>query len=77
MAIRDALILRTARLHYRTVKSHLGLFLLCGLALMVMFSLLRLCLLVYICLMIWETAASPFLDALFYCTRFDLRLSMY
>ena len=77
MAKTDAQIHRQARLQNPTVKSHLAYILLSGFALMVMYTLLRIGLLVYNREMIGDTPASTFLEALFNGTRFDLRLTMY
>lgn len=77
MAKTDAQIHRQARLLNPTVKSHLAYILLSGFALMVMYTLLRIGLLVYNREMIGDTPASTFLEALFNGTRFDLRLTMY
>ncbi|WP_122509607.1 LTA synthase family protein [Pseudomonas viridiflava] len=79
MAKTDAQIHRQAlsRLQNPTVKSHLAYTLLSGLALMVMYTLLRIGLLVYNCEMIGDTPASTFIEALFNGMRFDLRLTVY
>ncbi len=77
MAKTDAQIHRQARLQNPTVKSHLAYILLSGFALMVMYTLLRIGLLVYNREMIGDTPASTFLEALFNGTRFDLRLTVY
>ncbi|CAM3110878.1 hypothetical protein BZK31_11295 [Pseudomonas floridensis] len=79
MAKTDAQIHRQAlsRLHNPTVKSHLAYTLLSGLALMVMYTLLRIGLLVYNREMIGDTPASTFIEALFNGMRFDLRLTVY
>ncbi|WP_122438774.1 LTA synthase family protein [Pseudomonas viridiflava] len=79
MAKTDAQIHRQAlsRLQNPTVKSHLAYTLLSGLALMVMYTLLRIGLLVYNREMIGDTPASTFIEALFNGMRFDLRLTVY
>ncbi|GFM88922.1 sulfatase [Pseudomonas cichorii] len=79
MANTDAQIHRQAlsRLQHPTVKSHLAYTLLSGLALMVMYTLLRIGLLVYNREMIGDTPASTFIEALFNGMRFDLRLTVY
>ncbi|EKG32492.1 hypothetical protein Pav631_2066, partial [Pseudomonas avellanae BPIC 631] len=77
MAKTDAQLHRQARLQNPTVKSHLAYILLSGFALMVMYTLLRIGLLVYNREMIGDTPASTFLEALFNGTRFDLRLTVY
>ncbi len=79
MAKTDAQIHRQAlsRLQKPTVKSHLAYTLLSGLALMVMYTLLRIGLLVYNREMIGDTPASTFIEALFNGMRFDLRLTVY
>ncbi|MBX8532954.1 LTA synthase family protein [Pseudomonas cichorii] len=79
MANTDAQIHRQAlsRLQHPTVKSHLAYILLSGLTLMVMYTLLRIGLLVYNREMIGETPASTFIEALFNGMRFDLRLTIY
>ncbi|MGY2377675.1 LTA synthase family protein [Pseudomonas sp. SDO524_S393] len=65
------------RLLQPTVKSHLAYTLLCALVMMVMFSLLRLALLVYNREMILDTPASTFLEAFGNGLRLDLRLVVY
>lgn len=60
-----------------TVKSHLAYTLLSGLVLMVMYSLLRVALLVYNREMIGSTPASTFFEAMGNGLRFDLRLTVY
>jgi phosphoglycerol transferase MdoB-like AlkP superfamily enzyme len=60
-----------------TVKSHLAYTLLSGLVLMVMYSLLRVALLVYNREMIGDTPASVFIEAMGNGLRFDLRLTAY
>ena len=60
-----------------TIKSHLAYILLSGLALMVMYTLLRIGLLFYNREMIGDTPASTFIEALFNGMRFDLRLTVY
>src|SRR5471032_253466 len=60
-----------------TVKSHLAFTLLSGLVLMVMYSLLRIALLVYNREMIGNTPASTFIEAMGNGLRFDLRLTVY
>ncbi|MHC8365928.1 LTA synthase family protein [Pseudomonas sp. ZT5P21] len=79
MAIPDALSQQRAssRLLQPTVKSHLAYTLLCALVMMVMFSLLRLALLVYNREMILDTPASTFFEAFANGLRFDLRLVVY
>jgi len=79
MAIPDALNQQRAssRLLQPTVKSHLAYTLLCALVMMVMFSLLRIALLVYNRSMILDTPASTFLEAFANGLRFDLRLVVY
>jgi len=79
MAKTDAQIHRQAlsRLQNPTVKSHLAYTLLSGFALMVMYTLLRIGLLVYNREMIGDTPASTFIEALFNGMRFDLRLTVY
>ncbi|WP_122687846.1 LTA synthase family protein [Pseudomonas viridiflava] len=79
MAKTDAQIHRQAlsRLQNPTVKSHLAYTLLSSLALMVMYTLLRIGLLVYNREMIGDTPASTFIEALFNGMRFDLRLTVY
>ena len=67
----------SARLLQPTVKSHLAYTLLCALVMMVMFSVLRLALLVYNREMILDTPASTFLEAFANGLRFDLRLVVY
>ncbi len=79
MATTDALSHQHAssRSQQPTVKSHLAYTLLCGVILMVMYSLLRVELLVYNRAMIGNTPASTFLEAMFNGMRFDLRLTVY
>ncbi|EJN18613.1 phosphoglycerol transferase family protein, alkaline phosphatase superfamily [Pseudomonas sp. GM79] len=79
MANPDALSQQRAssRLLQPTVKSHLAYTLLCALVMMVMFSLLRVALLVYNSSMILDTPASTFLEAFANGLRFDLRLVVY
>ncbi|MBK5351949.1 LTA synthase family protein [Pseudomonas sp. TH41] len=79
MAIPDALNQQRAssRLLQPTVKSHLAYTLLCALVMMVMFSLLRVALLVYNRSMILDTPASTFLEAFGNGLRFDLRIVVY
>jgi phosphoglycerol transferase MdoB-like AlkP superfamily enzyme len=79
MATTDALSHQHAssRSQQPTVKSHLAYTLLCGVILMVMYSLLRVALLVYNRAMIGNTPASTFLEAMFNGLRFDLRLTVY
>ena len=60
-----------------TVKSHLAFTLLCALIMMVMFTLLRVALLVYNREMILDTPASTFLEAFANGLRFDLRIVVY
>ncbi|MBD8493897.1 LTA synthase family protein [Pseudomonas syringae] len=66
-----------SRLHKPTIKAHLVYTLLSGLALMLMYTLLRIGLLVYNREMIGETPMSTFLEALVNGMRFDLRLTIY
>ncbi|RON46160.1 LTA synthase family protein [Pseudomonas frederiksbergensis] len=79
MANPDALNQQRAssRLLQPTVKSHLAYTLLCALVMMVMFSLLRVALLVYNRSMILDTPAATFLEAFANGLRFDLRLVVY
>lgn len=79
MAQTDARTPRQAvsRLHNPTLKSHLAYMLLSGLALMVMYTLLRIGLLAYNREMIGDTPVTTFLEALFNGLRFDLRLTVY
>ncbi|OPB00169.1 hypothetical protein BFW87_01810 [Pseudomonas fluorescens] len=79
MANPDALSQQRAsnRLLQPTVKSHLAYTALCALVMMVMFSLLRLALLVYNREMILDTPASTFLEAFANGLRLDIRLVMY
>lgn len=67
----------SSRLLQPTVKSHLAYTLLCALVMMVMFSVLRLALLVYNREMILDTPVSTFLEAFVNGLRFDLRLVVY
>ncbi|WP_338579342.1 LTA synthase family protein [Pseudomonas sp. ML2-2023-6] len=60
-----------------TVKSHLAFTLLCALIMMVMFTLLRVALLVYNREMILDTPASTFLEAFANGLRFDIRIVVY
>ena len=60
-----------------TVKSHLAFTLLCALIMMVMFTLLRVALLVYNKEMILDTPASTFLEAFGNGLRFDARIIVY
>ena len=60
-----------------TVKSHLAFTLLCALIMMVMFTLLRVALLIYNREMILDTPASTFLEAFANGLRFDLRIVVY
>ena len=60
-----------------TVKSHLAFTLLCALIMMLMFTLLRVALLVYNREMILDTPASTFLEAFANGLRFDLRIVVY
>ncbi|GLX91781.1 sulfatase [Pseudomonas fragi] len=60
-----------------TVKSHLAFTLLCALVMMVMFTLLRVALLVYNREMILDTPTSTFLEAFANGLRFDLRIVVY
>jgi phosphoglycerol transferase MdoB-like AlkP superfamily enzyme len=66
-----------ARAPQPTVKSHLAYTLLSGLALMVLYTLLRVALLVYNREGIGETPASTFIEAFINGLRFDLRLVVY
>jgi len=79
MANPDALNQQRAssRLLQPTVKSHMAYTLLCAFVMMVMFSLLRVALLVYNRSMILDTPASTFLEAFANGLRFDLRLVVY
>jgi phosphoglycerol transferase MdoB-like AlkP superfamily enzyme len=79
MAQTDARTPRQAvsRLQNPTLKSHLAYMLLSGLALMVMYTLLRIGLLAYNREMIGDTPAATFIEALFNGLRFDLRLTVY
>ena len=79
MANPDALKQQPAakRVLQPTVKSHLAFTLLCALIMMLMFSLLRLALLVYNSEMILDTPASTFLEAFVNGLRFDLRIVVY
>ncbi|MBC3951680.1 LTA synthase family protein [Pseudomonas folii] len=79
MAKPDAMIHKHAssRSLQPTVKSHLAYTLLSALVLMVMYTLLRVALLVYNREMIGDTPASAFVEALFNGMRFDLRLTVY
>ena len=60
-----------------TVKSHLAFTLLCALIMMLMFTLLRVALLVYNREMILDTPASTFLEGFANGLRFDLRIVVY
>jgi len=60
-----------------TVKSHLAFTLLCALIMMLMFTLLRVALLVYNREMILDTPASTFLEAFGNGLRFDARIVVY
>ena len=60
-----------------TVKSHLAFTLLCAVIMMLMFTLLRVALLVYNREMILDTPASTFLEAFANGLRFDLRIVVY
>ena len=79
MAIPDAPKQQHAatRMLQPTVKSHLAFTLLCALIMMVMFTLLRVALLVYNREMILDTPASTFLEAFANGLRFDLRVVVY
>src|SRR5687767_14408997 len=79
MAITDALSHQPAssRSMQPTVKSHLAYTLLSGLVLMVLYTLLRIALLVYNREMIGDTPASAFVEAMLNGMRFDLRLTVY
>ena len=61
----------------QTVNSHLAFTLLCALIMMLMFTLLRVALLVYNREMILDTPASTFLEAFANGLRFDLRIVVY
>ncbi|RAU41568.1 MULTISPECIES: LTA synthase family protein [unclassified Pseudomonas] len=67
----------SARAPQPTVKSHLAYTLLSGLALMVLYTLLRVALLVYNREGIGATPASTFIEAFGNGLRFDLRLVVY
>lgn len=60
-----------------TVKSHLAFTLLCAVIMMLMFTLLRVALLVYNREMILDTPASTFIEAFVNGLRFDLRIVVY
>ena len=60
-----------------TVKSHLAFTLLCAVIMMLMFTLLRVALLVYNREMILDTPASTFIEAFINGLRFDLRIVVY
>jgi phosphoglycerol transferase MdoB-like AlkP superfamily enzyme len=79
MATTDAMSHKHASLRslQPTVKSHLAYTLLSALVLMVMYSLLRVALLVYNREMIGDTPASVFIEAMGNGLRFDLRLTVY
>ena len=79
MAIPDAPRQQPAlsRVLQPTVKSHLAFTLLCALIMMVMFTLLRVALLVYNREMMLDTPASTFLEAFANGLRFDLRIVVY
>lgn len=79
MANPDALKQQNAakRVLQPTVKSHLAFTLLSALIMMLMFTLLRVALLVYNREMILDTPASTFLEAFFNGLRFDLRIVVY
>ena len=79
MANPDALKQQNAaqRMLQPTVKSHLAFTLLSALIMMLMFTLLRVALLVYNREMILDTPASTFLEAFFNGLRFDLRIVVY
>ena len=79
MAIPDAPKQQHAatRMLQPTVKSHLAFTLLCALIMMVMFTLLRVALLVYNREMILDTPASTFLEAFANGLRFDIRIVVY
>ena len=79
MANPDALKQQPAakRVLQPTVKSHLAFTLLCALIMMLMFTLLRVALLVYNREMILDTPASTFLEAFVNGLRFDLRIVVY
>ncbi|NWB91734.1 LTA synthase family protein [Pseudomonas agarici] len=67
----------STRLLQPTVKSHLAYTLLCALIMMVMFTLLRVALLVYNREMILDTPASTFIEAFGNGLRFDIRIVVY
>lgn len=79
MAKTDARTPRQAvsRPHFPTLKSHLAYMLLSGLALMILYSLLRAGLLAYNREMIGDTPALTFAEAFLNGLRFDLRLTVY
>ena len=79
MAIKDALSPEraTPRRWQPSVKAHLAYTLLCGLAIMVMLSLVRLALLAYNSELIGDTPVSTFVEAFGNGLRFDLRLVVY
>jgi phosphoglycerol transferase MdoB-like AlkP superfamily enzyme len=79
MATPDALSHQHAssRLLQPTVKSHLAYTLLSGLVLMVMYTLLRVALLVYNREMMGSIPVSAFFEAMVNGLRFDLRLTVY
>ncbi|KPA89044.1 phosphoglycerol transferase family protein, alkaline phosphatase superfamily [Pseudomonas asplenii] len=79
MANPDALSTQrsSTRLPQPSVKSHLAYTLLCALIMMVMFTLLRVALLVYNREMILDTPASTFLEAFGNGLRFDIRIVVY
>ncbi|MFZ5960322.1 LTA synthase family protein [Pseudomonas sp. QL9] len=68
---------RAGNLARATVSSHLGFILLSTLALMLMFSLLRLALLIYNRELIGSTPASTFFEAFFNGMRFDIRAVVF
>ncbi len=65
------------RLFQPTIRSHLAFTALSALVLLVMFSLLRLALLIYNRELIGATPASTFLEAFGNGVRFDLRVVVY
>ena len=60
-----------------TIKSHLAFTLACGLALLVIYGLLRVALLVYNHELVGDTPASEFVEAFYNGMRFDLRVVVY
>ncbi|BAN49837.1 LTA synthase family protein [Metapseudomonas resinovorans] len=66
-----------SRAYTPTIRSHLAFTLLSALALMVMYSLLRLAMLVYNSDQIGDSPASVFVEAFFNGLRFDLRVVVF